>query len=190
MQPFVHLTGIAVPLEGANIDTDRIVPGRFLRKPRTHGFGGFLFHDVRGPGFPLDDPAYAGASVLVADANFGCGSSREGAVWALADAGLRVIVAPSMGDIFYTNCTKNGVLPVRLPADVCARIRARLTEQPGLPITADLPRQVLIFEGTEHPFDIDAFKKKALLEGLDDIDTTLLHSDAIEAWEAENPLLA
>ena len=191
MQPFTRLTGIATPIDGANIDTDRIIPARFLRKPRGDGYHRYLFHDVRFAddgtevaGFVLNRAPFRAAPILVADSNFGCGSSREGAVYALADHGIRAIVAPSFGDIFYQNCVKNGLLPVRLPAAVVADWRQRLHERPGATIAIDLPGQSVTGpDGAVRPFDIDAFAKTCLVEGLDDIRLTLLQETEIAAYE-------
>lgn len=184
MDPFVTLTAPAVPLDIANIDTDQLLPARFLKKPRSAGYGNFLFHDERKPGFPLDDPAYAGAAVLVTDRNFGCGSSREGAVYALVDAGFRCVVAPSFGDIFAANAAKNGLLTVTLPEETVAALRRRLQETPGAAVTVDLPAQTLAGpDGGALPFAIDPFRKECLVEGLDDVALTLRHQDAIDAFD-------
>ncbi|WP_434623235.1 3-isopropylmalate dehydratase small subunit [Azospirillum sp. B2RO_4] len=184
MDPFVTLTAPAVPLDIANIDTDQLLPARFLKKPRSAGYGNFLFHDERKPGFPLDDPAYAGAAVMVTDRNFGCGSSREGAVYALVDGGFRCVVAPSFGDIFAANAAKNGLLTVTLPEDAVATLRRQLQEAPGAAVTVDLPAQTLTGpDGRALPFAIDAFKKECLIEGLDDVALTLRHQDAIDLFD-------
>ncbi|WP_209771107.1 3-isopropylmalate dehydratase small subunit [Azospirillum rugosum] len=184
MDPFVTLTAPAVPLDIANIDTDQLLPARFLKKPRSAGYGNFLFHDERKPVFPLDDPAYAGAAVLVTDRNFGCGSSREGAVYALVDAGFRCVVAPSFGDIFAANAAKNGLLTVTLPEETVATLRRQLQETPGATVTVDLPAQTLTGpDGSALPFAIDPFKKECLIEGLDDVALTLRHQDAIDSFD-------
>jgi 3-isopropylmalate/(R)-2-methylmalate dehydratase small subunit len=193
MTPFVTLAAIAVPLELANCDTDKIVPARYLKKPRAGGYGDFLFRDLRFagdgsklPGFVLDQPAYQGAGILVADANFGCGSSREGAVYALLDAGIRAVVAPSFGDIFYNNCFKNGVLPIVVPAELAVRMRRLLAAAPGITMSIDLPNQTVIGpDGVPYKFTVDAMRKQCLIEGLDDIRLTLKHDAAIAAFEAE-----
>ena len=192
MQPFTRLNAIAAPLDGANTDTDRIIPARFLRKPRGDGYHRYLFHDVRFTDdgtevvdFVLNRAPFRAAPILVADTNFGCGSSREGAVYALADHGIRAIVAPSFGDIFYQNCVKNGLLPVRLPAAVVDDWRRRLHEAPGSTITIDLPAESVTGpDGTARSFAIDAFAKTCLMEGLDDIRLTLRHEAEIAAYEA------
>ncbi|GJD60170.1 3-isopropylmalate dehydratase small subunit [Methylobacterium frigidaeris] len=187
MQPFTTLQAVAVPLAVANIDTDQILPARFLKKPRSAGYGNFLFHDERrrSEAYPLDVPAYAGAGILVTDRNFGCGSSREGAVYALVDGGIRCVIAPSFGDIFASNAAKNGLLTVTLPEDVVAFLRARLAAAPGATVTVDLPAQTVTDpDGAAIPFEIDPFKKRCLVEGLDDVALTLEHAAAIAAFEA------
>lgn len=180
MTPFTTLDGLAVALDRSNVDTDQIIPARFLRKPRSAGYQNFLFHDVRQaePDFPLNgcEPA-----ILVADANFGCGSSREGAVYALVDAGIRCVIAPSFGDIFAGNAGKNGLLTIVLAPDLAAALRAQLPA----PVRVDLPAQQVRFpNGTEHGFAIDAFRKRCLVEGLDDIGLTLAHGAEIAAFQA------
>ncbi|KTS20307.1 3-isopropylmalate dehydratase [Methylobacterium indicum] len=187
MQPFTTLQAVAVPLDVANIDTDQILPARFLKKPRSAGYGNFLFHDERrrSKAVPLDAPAYAGAGILVADRNFGCGSSREGAVYALVDGGIRCVVAPSFGDIFASNAAKNGLLTVTLPDEAVSALRTRLAAAPGAAVTVDLPAQTVTDpDGHAIPFEIDPFKKRCLVEGLDDVALTLEHAEAIAAYEA------
>ena len=194
MKPFTRLTAVAAPLDLPNVDTDRVIPARFLRNPRSGGYGQFCFHDLRirpdgseDPEFVLNRPAYQAAEILVAAENFGCGSSREGAVWALAGRGIRAVVAPSFGDIFHENCLRNGLLPVRLPAAVAARLRQAIHAAPGATLTIDLPAQTVTGpEGLAHGFEIDAFRKQALLEGLDDIGLTLRHDAEIEAFEGRH----
>jgi 3-isopropylmalate/(R)-2-methylmalate dehydratase small subunit len=187
MRPFTTLTAVAVPLDLVNCDTDRIVPARFLRQPRSAGYQNFLFHDLRESDrdFVLDRPAYRGAGILVAAENFGCGSSREAAVWALAGAGLRAWIAPSFGDIFLENSFKNGILAIVLPADRVEALRAQLAANPGAEVTIDLPRQEVRFpDGSVEPFEVDAFRKECLVQGLDEIDLTLRYEPAIAAYEA------
>ena len=192
MQPFTRLTAVAVPMDLPNVDTDRIIPARFLRKPQGAGYGSFLFYDVRFDAdgrereeFVLNRPAYRRAQILVAADNFGCGSSREGAVWALAGWGFRCIIAPSFGDIFFENCAKNGVLAVVLAADTCAALRRQLHEGPGGTMTVDLEEQsVAAANGTLHRFTIDAFRKQALLTGQDEIALTLGYDEQIATFEA------
>jgi 3-isopropylmalate/(R)-2-methylmalate dehydratase small subunit len=184
--PFTTLTSIAVPFDVVNCDTDRIIPARFLRQPRSAGYENFLFRDLReaDPAFVLDRPEYRGAKILVAAENFGCGSSREGAVWALAGTGLRAWIAPSFGEIFFENSFKNGVLAIVLPKERVAAIRAMLAAHPGAEMTIDLPAQTLrLPDGTTERFDIDPFRKECLLAGIDEIDLTLRHEDAIAAYE-------
>lgn len=185
MTPFVTLDAVAAPLPIANVDTDQIIPARFLRKPRSAGYQNFLFADVRKPGFVLDRPEWAGAGILVAGPNFGCGSSREAAVYALVDAGIRCVIAASFGDIFAGNAAKNGLLTVALPEPVVAGLLDRLAAVPGARLAVDLPAQsVREADGTRHPFEIDAFRKQGLIDGRDDVDVTLGHRDAIAAWDA------
>ena len=191
MEKFQKLDAVAVPLSAPNVDTDQIVPARFLRKPRHAGYGGFLFHDLRfddtgaeKSGFVLNQPAYRGARILVADKNFGCGSSREHAVYALWDYGLRAVIAPSFGDIFFNNCFKNGLLPVALPAEQVVALRAELTEHPGAQVSVDLERQEVVApSGKLHRFEVDGFRKACLLQGVDEIAFTLGHDADIAAFE-------
>ena len=197
MQRFTTLTAVAVPLDIVNVDTDRIVPARFLRKPRSEGYQNFLFHDLREADrdFVLDRPAYRGAKILVAAENFGCGSSREGAVWALAGAGLRAWIAPSFGDIFFENSFKNGVLAIVLPLARVAAIRAMLAAAPGAQMTIDLPAQAVTApDGSTDRFEVDPFRKECLIAGVDEIDLTLRYERDIAAYEArqrqESPWLA
>ena len=191
MEPVTRLTAVAVPIDLPNIDTDRIIPARFLRKPRGPGYETFLFHDVRfradgseDPDFVLNRPPYRPARILVAAENFGCGSSREAAVWTLAANGFRAVIAPSLGDIFHGNCFKNGVLPVILPADVVAGVRRQLHERPGATMTVDLEAQTVTApDGTPHRFEIDPFRKQGLLTGQDEIALTTTYEGAILAFE-------
>jgi 3-isopropylmalate/(R)-2-methylmalate dehydratase small subunit len=186
MTPFTTLTAVAVPLDLVNVDTDQIVPARFLRKPRSAGYQNFAFHDLReqDPDFPLSREAYRGAKILVAAQNFGCGSSREAAVWALAGLGLRAWIAPSFGDIFLENSFKNGVLAVTLPAGRVAALRALLAERPGTELTIDLAAQTLSApDGGIDCFDVDPFRKECLLAGIDEIDLTLRYDAEIAAYE-------
>lgn len=190
MEKFDTLTAIAVPLDDVNVDTDQIIPARFLRTPRKSGYARFLFHDRRIgqdgvplPGFPLDVPAYRGAAILVANANFGCGSSREGAVYALMDSGFRAVIAPSMGDIFHNNCLKNGVLPIKLQEAVVASLRAALVARPGSTVKIDLPAQTVTHpDGEQFTFAIDPLAKRCLIEGLDEIALTKGYGVEIDAF--------
>lgn len=191
MEPFTTLTAVAVPLDLANVDTDRIVPARFLRQPRSAGYENFLFHDLRegDPAFALDRPEYHGAQILVAAENFGCGSSREAAVWALAGAGFRAFIAPSFGDIFLENAFKNGVLAIVLAPEKVAEIRARLTREPGARLTIDLAAQALrLPDGSSVPFEVDPFRKECLLAGIDEIDLAQRHEEDIAAYERRQQL--
>ena len=197
MQRFERLDAPAVALDMPNVDTDQIIPARFLWRPRKEGFGELLFNDLRTdqdgtpkPGFALNQPGAAAAQVLVADRNFGCGSSREHAVWALMDAGFRVVIAPSFGDIFFNNSLKNGLLPIVLPEARCTALRAALVRQPGARMVVDLEAQTLSGPlgvndggGTDH-FEIDPFRKELLLSGMDDISFTLSQQGAIAGFEA------
>ena len=191
MEPFTRLTAAAAPMDLPNIDTDRVIPARFLRKPREAGFGPLLFHDVRfdpdgtpKADFVLNHPAHRDAKILVTAENFGCGSSREMAVWALMDYGIRVVIGPSFGDIFFENCFKNGALPVVLPADVAAGLRRALAGRPGASVTVDLESQTITGPaGDAIRFEIDAFRKHGLLTGQDEVEMTLARLPAIEAFE-------
>jgi len=188
MQPFVTLTATAAPLDLVNVDTDRIIPARFLRKPRDAGYGQFLFHDLREADrdFVLDRPEHRGAQILVAAENFGCGSSREGAVWALAGAGFRAWIAPSFGDIFFENSAKNGALAIVLPRERVQAMREMLHAQPGRQLTIDLPSQtVTLPDGTADRFEVDPFRKECLLAGIDEIALTLRYEDAIAEFERQ-----
>ena len=198
MQPFRVHQGKVVPLTRANIDTDQIIPKQFLKRIEKTGFGEFLFYDWRrtpngqpDPAFPLNQPRYAGASILVTDKNFGCGSSREHAVWALANAGFRAVIAPSFADIFANNCVQNGVLTVALREDEVAEIVRRVREVNDYGLTIDLEqRKVTDAQGFSAAFPVDDFIRHRLLEGLDDIGLTLQHEAEIAAYEAAHPLLA
>jgi 3-isopropylmalate/(R)-2-methylmalate dehydratase small subunit len=184
MTPFTVETGVAVLLDRANVDTDQIIPARFLRKPRSAGYQNFLFHDLRAsePDFPLNAPGAADGRVLIAGDNFGCGSSREGAVYALVDAGFRCVIAPGFGDIFAGNAAKNGLLTIVLPEADMARLRALPQDRR---VTVDLPREVIVLaDGTEIGFGVDAFRKRCLIGGLDDIGLTLEYAAELAAWQA------
>ena len=186
MEPFTTLAARAVPLDLVNVDTDRIIPARFLRRPRSEGYGQFLFHDLRegDPNFALDRPEYRGAQILVAAENFGCGSSREGAVWALKGAGLRAWIAPSFGDIFSENSFKNGALAIVLPRERVEHIRELLHRAPGSELSIDLPAQtVRLPDGTSDRFEVDPFRKECLLAGLDEVGLTMRYEAAISAYE-------
>ena len=191
MQPISKHTGLVMPLDRVNVDTDQMVPKQFLKALTRQGFGRNLFYDWRylpgeapNPEFVLNFPRYRGASVLLARANFGCGSSREHAPWALLDYGFRVLIAPSFADIFYNNCFKNGILPITLPDAQVDELFRRAEANVGYKLTADLPNQTVSDEqGLKFHFDIDDFRKTVLLEGLDDIGLTLRHEPEITAYE-------
>ncbi|HET8726239.1 MAG TPA: 3-isopropylmalate dehydratase small subunit [Alphaproteobacteria bacterium] len=191
MEPFTRLRAPAVALGASNIDTDQIIPARFLRKPRAGGYQDFAFHDLRfdaegrpRPEFPLNFPAAKGARILVAGRNFGCGSSREGAVYALYDWGIRAVIAPSIADIFANNSVQNGLLPVILPEAAVNGLMRVLADGPGIDLTVDLERQeVEAPDGTAHRFDIDPSRRHALLNGLDDIAMTRRHLAEVDAFE-------
>lgn len=192
MRPFTRLTAVAAPLDVPDVDTDRIVPARFLREPKGAGYGQVLFHDVRfdaegreRPDFVLNQPPYRRAQILVAADNFGCGSPREMAVWALAGWGFRCLIAPSFGDNFFDNCARNGVLAVVLDGPTCAALRRQLHQGPGGTMTVDLEEQsVAAANGTLHRFTIDAVRKQALLTGQDESALTLADDKEIAAVEA------
>ena len=195
MQPFRKHKGRVAPLDRSNIDTDQIIPKQFLKRIERTGFGEFLFYDWRrgkdgshDPSFSLNHPRHAGASVLVTGKNFGCGSSREHAVWALEDFGFRAVIAPSFADIFANNCVKNGILTVVLTEDEVAEITRRAAEHPDYHLHIDLEqRRVEDDHGFSATFPIDDFTRHCLLEGLDDIGLTLQHQPEIAAYEAKHP---
>lgn len=190
MKAFQTVRSVAVPLPRANVDTDQILPMPFLQKPRSDNFGQYLFHAIRRDDqgrmrddFVFNHPQYALARIVVAGPNFGCGSSREHAVWALADAGFQVVIAPSFGDIFYGNCLKNGVLPVRFSPTHVEILFQQLAENPRALIKVDLDTQTVHATGLSIGFEIDPFSKHCLLKGLDQIDDTLTLLNDIEAYE-------
>lgn len=195
MQPFRAHTGKVAALDRANVDTDQIIPKQFLKRIERTGFGEFLFYDWRrskdgalDPSFPLNHPGYAGASILVAGRNFGCGSSREHAVWALEDFGFRAVIAPSFADIFANNCAKNGVLTVVLTEAEVSEIVVRASKVPGYQIAVDLEHCVIRDQqGFSANFKIDEFTRHCLLHGLDDIALTLQRESAIAAYESRHP---
>src|SRR6478672_3393175 len=193
MQPFTSLTAVAAPIDLANVDTDKIIPARLLRKLRLppHGYEPYLLYEMRfdaqgreRPEFVLNQPQYRDAQILVADVNFGCGSSREGAVYALMDYGIRAVVAASFGDIHYGNAIQNGLLPAIASQAVCQRLREQLHAQPGTRITIDLPSQTITdTQGVTHAFQIDDVYKERLLKGLDEVGLVLEHLPEIERFE-------
>ena len=197
MQPFRVHKGRAVPLYRPNIDTDQIIPKQFLKRIEKTGFGEFVFYDWRrgkdnqlDPEFPLNQPRYAGSSILLAAKNFGCGSSREHAVWALADFGFRAVIAPTFGDIFANNCAQNGVLTVTLTEDEVAELVKRSETIPAYELTVDLEKcKVTDDRGFSASFSLDETVRHRLLEGLDDIGLTMKHEAEIAAYEARHPIL-
>jgi 3-isopropylmalate/(R)-2-methylmalate dehydratase small subunit len=193
MQKFTTLTGVAAPLEMINVDTDMIIPKQFLKTIKRTGLGSALFHEMRygedgaeKPEFVLNRPAYRTAQILVTGDNFGCGSSREHAPWALLDFGIRCLIAPSFADIFYNNCFKNGILPVTLPQAEIDKLIDDAARGANAVLTVDLEAQEIRGpDGGAIHFDVDPFRKRCLMEGLDDIGLTLEKADAIEAFEQE-----
>lgn len=187
MKPFTVVTGAMAPLDRADVDTDQIIPKQFLKRIERTGFGEFLFYDWReAEGFELEQPAYRNAPILVTGRNFGCGSSREHAPWALEDFGYRAIIAPSFADIFRSNCTKIGLLPVVLPEEDVKSLIGAASASPGVEATVDLEQQKVIGpDGTEYSFEIDASIRYRLLNGLDDIGITLSNIADIEAYESD-----
>ena len=194
MQPFTKLRGIAAPLAMANVDTDMIIPKQFLTTIQRTGLGAGLFFELRTDAdgrptgaFVLDNPPYDKAEILVAGENFGCGSSREHAPWALLDFGIRCVIAPSFADIFYNNCFKNGILPIKLPADQVALLLEDAKDPENPELTIDLMAQTIRRpNGPVVKFELDPFRKRCLLDGLDDIGLTLEHGKAIEGFETQD----
>ncbi|HEY4251620.1 MAG TPA: 3-isopropylmalate dehydratase small subunit [Roseomonas sp.] len=192
MAKFETLIATAAPMEQRDINTDAIIPGRFLRRKREEGYGDCLFHDLRfhadgseNDGFVLNQPAWRDARIIVANENFACGSSREAAVFALHDHGIRCVIAPSFGDIFHNNCFKNGLLPIRLPEAEVAELRAQAGTMQGAPFAVDLAAQTVTgVDGVARHFEIDPFRKRLLLAGSDEITFTLGFEDRIAAFEA------
>lgn len=194
MEPFRVLEAIAVPIDEVNVDTNQLCPTRFNKVPRGPGYERILFHDrrfdaqgIENPDFVLNREPYRHARIIVAERNFGCGSSRESAVYALHAFGFRSVIAPSFGDIFTSNCLKNGLLPVRVPADVAADLRRQLHQQVGAVIRVDLPQQTVTGpDGRARAFEIHPLRKRCLVEGLDDISLTQRYRDDFEAFEASH----
>lgn len=193
MKAFIRETSSVVAIAGVNCDTDQILPGRFLKADRAQGYGQFLFHDIRrddqgelDPAFPLNRPGADAATILLVEDNFGCGSSREGAVYALADHGVRALIGPSFGDIFYNNALKNGVVPVCLPKTVCEALAEQLSRFPDAQVTVDLEASALMLPGDlgTHPVAIEAFARDCILRGLDEMAMTFTYLEQIEAFEA------
>ena len=188
MEPFVTHAGRAVPLRRSNVDTDQIIPAEYLKRVSRAGFGEGLFAAWReDPSFVLNQPQYAGATILVAGTDFGTGSSREHAVWALTDYGFRAVIAPRFGDIFRTNATKAGLLPVELPEATVGALQDAVEADPGTEVVVDLDNRLVRAAGISAPFEIDDYTRWRLMEGLDDIGLTLRHVDAITAFERSRP---
>jgi len=202
MKKFTTHTGVVAPLDRVNVDTDMIIPKQFLKSIKRSGFGPNLFDELRyldegqpdqdcsgrpiNPDFVLNKPEYAGSSILLARNNFGCGSSREHAPWALDDYGFRAVIAPSYADIFFNNCFKNGLLPIILTEDEVEELFQAVAAAPGMSLTVDLENQKVVSpDGKEYSFEVDGFRKHCLLNGLDDIGLTLEHADDIRAYEAK-----
>ena len=198
MQPFTSLTGIVAPLDRMNVDTDQIIPKQFLKTIKRTGLREGLFFDWRknkdgsqDPNFFLNQPRYQQATILLTRDNFGCGSSREHAPWALLDQGFRCIIAPSFADIFYNNCFQNGVLPIVLKADEVQALFQRVAAQEGYQVSVDMAAQTVTTpEGTSYRFDVDPFRKDSLLKGLDSIGLTLQHETQVSSYEARRAALA
>lgn len=188
MKPFTRHTGRAIPLDRSDVDTDQIVPAEHLRRIERSGFGPFLFAEWRkDPDFVLNRPEFAGATILVAGPNFGSGSSREHAVWALEDVGFHVVIAPSFADIFRNNCFKVGLLPVELPQESVRALMDAVLDDPGTEITVDLDALRVSATVVHESFEIDPYTRWRLLEGLDDVDLTLRRAAAIDAYERARP---
>jgi len=203
MEAFKTVKGVVLPIDRSNVDTDAIIPKQYLKSVARSGFGANLFDEWRyldhgepgqehsnrpiNPNFVLNEKRYTGAEVLLARSNFGCGSSREHAVWALHDYGVKVIIASSFADIFFNNCFKNGLLPLVLPEDVIDVLFDSIKDEPGYMLEVDLESQNIITpDGTQHSFDIERFRKYCLVNGFDDIDLTLQHKKEISAFEASH----
>jgi len=194
MEPFKTLTALAAPLDRTNVDTDQIIPKQFLKRIERTGYGDFLFFDWRrtasgdpNPEFELNDPRYKGAQILIAGKNFGCGSSREHAAWALSDYGFRCVIAPTFADIFFSNAGKNGIVLARLTEDEVGELLTKAQTIPGYKLTVSLEDQTVTDDtGFKASFDIDPFRKFCLLEGLDDIGLTLRHESALDTFEARH----
>ncbi|GIP53466.1 MULTISPECIES: 3-isopropylmalate dehydratase small subunit [Paenibacillus] len=193
MEAFKKMTGVVGPVDRVNVDTDAIIPKQFLKRIERTGFGQFLFYEWRfdtegnvNPEFELNKPRYEGASVLISRVNFGCGSSREHAPWAILDYGFRCVIAPSFADIFYNNCFKNGILPIKLSEEQVEDLFQRTAANEGYQLTIDLENKKISDQfGLEIQFDLDEHRRQFLLQGLDDIGLTLQHEDLISAYEAK-----
>jgi 3-isopropylmalate/(R)-2-methylmalate dehydratase small subunit len=198
MDPFVRETGVVAAMDRVNVDTDQIIPKQFLKRIERTGFGEFLFYDWRyledgspNPDFELNKPEVQGATILVANKNFGCGSSREHAPWALQQYGFKVVISSSFADIFYNNCFKNGLLAVALPQEKVDELLRRAADNPGMKLTVDLAQQTIHDDADfEANFKVDPFRRECLLNGLDDIGLTLQYEDDIAAFERRSPAVA
>jgi len=198
MEPFKTITSLAAPLDRVNVDTDQIIPKQFLKRIERSGYGEFLFFDWRrlqegpsagdpDPSFVLNNPKYAGAKILIAGKNFGCGSSREHAAWALSDYGFRAVIAPTFADIFFSNAGKNGIVLIRLSEEQVALLLDRAANTPDYKLTVSLENQTLTDDqGFHATFEIDPFRKYCLVEGLDDIGLTLRHASELDKFEAQH----
>jgi len=194
MEPFRTLTALAVPLDRTNVDTDQIIPKQFLKRIERTGYGEFLFFDWRrtasgdpDPSFPLNEPRYKGAQILIAGKNFACGSSREHAAWALSDFGFRVVIAPTFADIFFSNAGKNGIVLARLSEEDVAKLLENAKTIPDYQLTVSLEQQTVIDDrGFKATFEVDPFRKFCLMEGLDDIGLTLRHQAALDSYETKH----
>jgi 3-isopropylmalate/(R)-2-methylmalate dehydratase small subunit len=188
MEPITVIEGTALPVDRSDVDTDQIIPAEYLKRIERTGFGPFLFAEWRtDPDFVLNDPRFAGASVMIAGENFGCGSSREHAPWAIEDAGFRAVIAPSFADIFRTNCTKIGLLPVELRAGSVRALMDAVLDDPSTRVVVDLDGLVVLAPGLDESFDMEDFTRWRLLEGLDDIGLSLRNEEKITAYEASRP---
>lgn len=194
MEPFKKVSGTAAPLDLMNVNTDQIFPARFIKKPRSVGYAQFTFHDVRRDDdgelredFPLNQPRFKDAAIIVGNENFGCGSSREGAVYTLEESGVRVVIAPSFGDIFAANCMKNGLLTIRLPAETVAELRSELEKANDPSLTVDLESETITKpSGETLSFQADSFQKHCLINGLNEIDLSLEFAEEVEAFETRH----
>ena len=194
MEPFKKVSGTAAPLDLMNVNTDQIFPARFIKKPRSVGYAQFTFHDVRRDDdgelredFPLNQPRFKDAAIIVGNENFGCGSSREGAVYTLEESGVRVVIAPSFGDIFAANCMKNGLLTIRLPAETVAELRSELEKANDPSLTVDLETETITKpSGETLSFQADSFQKHCLINGLNEIDLSLEFAEEVEAFETRH----
>jgi 3-isopropylmalate/(R)-2-methylmalate dehydratase small subunit len=195
MEPFKLVTSTAAPLDRVNVDTDAIIPKQFLKRIERTGFGQFLFYEWRfdeegnvNPSFELNKSRYQGSEILIGRNNFGCGSSREHAPWALLDYGFRVVIAPSFADIFFNNCFKNGILPIVLPEETVDQLFKKIDAEEGYRLTVDLENNTISDEhGLSIPFQVDAYRRECLLKGLDDIGISLMQKDKIADYEANYP---